>query len=396
MQYSQRDPNRDKSHGRIYRLTAKERPLLKPISQEGRSVAELLNQLKEYEPRTRYAARRELWERPKEKVLSAVRSWAEKLDSHDTNYDHHLCEALWVEQGHHAVDRQLLAKILHTKTADARASATHVLADEWNYVADPMELLRPQVRDEHPRVRLEAVRALSFVETAESAELALEVTRQPLDYWLDYTLQHTLGALEPLWKPPFERNELATDHPKAREFLQNYVGGKPQLGELRQYIKELANYRQLKPKQRDAMMKSVVKAHGKADNGRQIFERVCVACHKVGDKGAEFGPDLTHVATRLKKEEIIESIVDPNAKVDPKFVATNITTKDGEELSGLVAAEDANSVTMVLGAGVKQLIKKSNIETRQALKVSSMPDGLAEGMSPEEFLDLVEFLAVQK
>ena len=102
------------------------------------------------------------------------------------------------------------------------------------------------------------------------------------------------------------------------------------------------------------------------------------------------------MATRLKREELIESIVDPNAKLDPKFVATNITTKDGEELSGLVATEDDQNVTMVLGAGVKQVVKKTNIATRQTLNVSSMPDGLAEGFSAEEFLDLIEYLSVQK
>ena len=396
MQYSQRDPNRDKTHGRVYRLTAKDRPLLKPLAQAGQSIPEVLDQLKEYEPRTRYAARRELRQRPREKVLAAVKTWVGKLDTKDKNYDLHRCEALWVQQGHHAVDPGLLGEVLRAKTPEARAAATHLIADQWSYLPEPMSLLRPMTRDEHPRVRLEALRALSFVETPEAVDLALEVPGQPTDYWLDYTLQHTFGALEPVWRERFEKGEIAKDNRKGREYLEGFLAGRPSLGLVRQQIRDLVRYRELKPRDRQKAMKAVVSARGKADNGKPVFERMCVACHKIGSNGAEFGPDLTKVATRLKREELIESLVDPNAKLDPKFVATNITTKDGEELSGLVATEDDQSVTMILGAGVKQVVKKSNIQTRQTLNVSSMPDGLAEGLSAEEFLDLIEYLSAQK
>src|SRR5258707_3393574 len=60
MQYSQRDPNRDHKNGRIYRLVYKDKPLLTPVTQAGKSEAELLDQLREYEWRTRYAARPQL------------------------------------------------------------------------------------------------------------------------------------------------------------------------------------------------------------------------------------------------------------------------------------------------------------------------------------------------
>jgi putative heme-binding domain-containing protein len=294
------------------------------------------------------------------------------------------------------VKRALLEKVLHAKTPDARAAATHVLADEWDYVTNPMALLRPQVNDEHPRVRLEAVRALSFVGTTEAVELALAATRQPLDYWLEYTLQHTLGALESVWKDPFQRGQIAEDNPQGRDFLKAYLTGRPQLGAVQEELKKLLESPNLQPKQRQKAMSTVAAARGKADEGRQIFERICVACHKVGDKGADFGPDITHVAGRLKREDLVESIIDPNAKIDPKYLATNITTKDGDEYSGLVASEDDQTLTIVLGAGQKQVINKNTIAKRETLKVSSMPEGLASSISPQEFVDLIEFLSTQK
>src|SRR6185436_1500312 len=83
MQYSQRDPNKDHTRGRIYRLTANGRPLLKPVTQFGKSIPALLDQLKEYEPRTRYAARRELGDRPAAEVLVAIKTWVAKLNPSD-------------------------------------------------------------------------------------------------------------------------------------------------------------------------------------------------------------------------------------------------------------------------------------------------------------------------
>ncbi len=75
MQYSQRDPNRDHTRGRIYRLVYPERPLVEPVTQFGKPVPELLDQLRQYEWRTRYRARRELRDRPSDEVVTAVKTW---------------------------------------------------------------------------------------------------------------------------------------------------------------------------------------------------------------------------------------------------------------------------------------------------------------------------------
>ena len=80
MQHNARDPNRDREHGRIYRITYPERPLVKPAKVAGASVAELLENLKEPEYRTRYRTRRELRGHAPSEVLPAVKAWAAKLD----------------------------------------------------------------------------------------------------------------------------------------------------------------------------------------------------------------------------------------------------------------------------------------------------------------------------
>jgi putative heme-binding domain-containing protein len=396
MQYSQRDPLRDKTHGRIYRLIYKDKPLLRPVTQFGKSVPELLEQLKEYEPRTRYRARRELRDRPTPEVLAQVNKWVANLNPTDLEFDRLLLEALWVEQGHHAVDPALLQKVLRTKTGEARAGATRVLADEWDRIPNALELIKAQITDEFPRTRVEAIRALSFVRTAESVETMLLAADQPRDYWIDYTLQMSLGALEPIWKPELQAGKIALNNPKGLELLKESEeltkpGGAASLA-LRRYLTNTG----LREVERQDLIKEIAKAKGNADHGKAVFRRICIACHKFGNEGIEYGPAANGVGARLKREEIVESILEPNAKIDPKFITTNVETKDGGAFTGFVTSETPDTLTLLVAGGLKQEIKIPNVKKRETVKQSSMPEGLGNGMSPGEFLDLVEFLASLK
>jgi putative heme-binding domain-containing protein len=396
MQYSQRDPNRDKAHGRLYRLTAQGRPLLKPVTQHGQPVPALLDQLKEYEPRTRYRARRELRDRPVQEVAAAVKAWVPRLAAADPRFEQHRLEALFVLAGHHAVDRALLAAVLKSPVRDARALAVRVLSDEWRHLGQPLDLLRPMVADTDPRVRLEALRALSFLGTTEAAELALVAVRQPLDYWLDYTLQHTLGALEAKWKPALEKGELAKDNEAGRDYLTAMVKGQPSIAAVQEPLNRLIANDGLKEDDRAKLLAVVAKAGGRAREGRFVFERVCTSCHKVQNFGINYGPELTQVAGRLTREQLIESILYPNKDVAAEWLTTNVTTKDGEEYSGVVAAEDNDGLTLKLGGDVRQQVAKSNVAKRETLKVSNMPEGLAASLATQEFLDLIEYLGTLK
>jgi putative heme-binding domain-containing protein len=396
MQYSQRDPNRDKVHGRIYRLYAKDRPLLKPVLQAGRSTSELLDQLKEYEPRTRYRARRELRDRPTPEVLQNVSRWIASLDPKNPSLDLHLLEALYVQAGHRAVDRTLLQRVLNTPNRDARAMAVHVLSEEWDRLGRPMDLLKPRAADPDPRVRLEAVRALSFVESREAADAAVSVATLPMDYWLEYTLQHTLVALEPHWKPAHQQEDFAPGNPVGRGFAEAIAVGQPGLAVVRGQLQKLIETDALPEAERTRLLTAIGSTKGRVREGRSVFERVCTSCHKVQDIGINYGPELTKVSERLSRAKLVESILYPNLEVAPEWLTTNITTRDGQELTGVVGAEDDQSITLKLGGDQVQKVAKSNIARRDTLKVSNMPEGLAAGLAPQEFVDLIEYLASLK
>ena len=102
------------------------------------------------------------------------------------------------------------------------------------------------------------------------------------------------------------------------------------------------------------------------------------------------------LAGRMKREDIVESVLEPNALVAPQYVTTIIETKSGETYVGLVASEKPDAVTLKVAGGTTHVVKVADIKKREALKVSPMPEGLANGMSPEEFLDLIEFLSPSK
>jgi hypothetical protein len=207
MQHHIRDPNRDKTHGRIYRITYEGRPLLKPVAIAGQPIAALLDALKEPEDNVRTRAKIELGKHDSTQVIAAVKKWVATLDQTDKAYEHHMTEALWVHQWHNVVNEELLKRMLRSPDYHARAAATRVLCYWRDRVRDPLALLKVQVKDEHPRVRLEAVRACSFFTSSQAAEVALEVLDKEAnpekpDYYIKYCLDETMKALDKYTKQP--------------------------------------------------------------------------------------------------------------------------------------------------------------------------------------------------
>jgi glucose/arabinose dehydrogenase len=197
MQHNLRDTSRDHLHGRIYRVTYPGRPLLTPPKIAGEPIDRLLDLLKEPEDRVRYRAKIELSGRDTKEVMSALQAWMDRLDPKDASYEHHMMEALWVCQWHNRVDEKLLIRMLRSKEPWARAAATRVLCYWRDRVANPLALLKVQANDEHPAVRLEAVRAASFFQTSDAAAVALESLNHPQDRFLEYTLDQAMKTLKP-------------------------------------------------------------------------------------------------------------------------------------------------------------------------------------------------------
>ncbi|MBW3538914.1 MAG: HEAT repeat domain-containing protein [Planctomycetes bacterium] len=223
MQHNLRDPSRDAEHGRVYRVIVPERRFSNPPTIAGEPVSKLLDVLKQPEDRVRYRARIELSARDTQEVVDAANRWVAALAKHDPHYEHHVLEALWLFQSHNVVDEDLLKRVLASRDHRARAAATRVLCDWRDRVAYALEMIKKLAADEHPLVRLEAVRAASFFEEPEAVEIPLISAEHPTDEYLDYTRGETMATLEPYWKKALsEGREIAfTSDAGARFLLKN-------------------------------------------------------------------------------------------------------------------------------------------------------------------------------
>jgi mono/diheme cytochrome c family protein len=184
MQHNARDPLRDHAHGRIYRITYPTRPLVKPVKVAGASITELLDNLKEPEYRTRYRTKRELRGRNAAEVLPQLKTWVTKLDKNDPKYEHHLLEALWVTWGLNKVDQGLLKQVLQAKDYRARAAAVRVVRYTGHQVPEQADLLMQAAKDDHGRVRLEALVAASWLDKEKGLPIVTEAGKKPMDEWM--------------------------------------------------------------------------------------------------------------------------------------------------------------------------------------------------------------------
>jgi putative heme-binding domain-containing protein len=126
MQHNIRDPNRDHTHGRIFRLTATGRPLQKPVAIAGQPIEALLENLEHPVDGVRHRTRVELSGRPTEDVIAATKAWMKDFDPDDETEAHHLLEALWLHQQHGVRDEPLLKKLLASKVPHAAMAAATV------------------------------------------------------------------------------------------------------------------------------------------------------------------------------------------------------------------------------------------------------------------------------
>ncbi|WP_157488270.1 PVC-type heme-binding CxxCH protein [Dyadobacter crusticola] len=194
-----RDPARDKSHGRVWRVSYRNRPLSKVTDLTRMQIPELLESLKAPEDRLRYRTRIQLRSKEENELLPELKKWVNALDKQDTDYEHHLLEALWLYQDFDVVEEDLLKTLLHAKDPRARTAATKVLRFWHARVPGAVNLLRERINDESARVRLEAIVAASFFENEEGMSAAFDILRHPTDYYLDYAISETFRHLKPVW-----------------------------------------------------------------------------------------------------------------------------------------------------------------------------------------------------
>ncbi|MBM4013994.1 MAG: hypothetical protein FJ293_03390, partial [Planctomycetes bacterium] len=209
MQHHLRDPNRDREHGRVYRVTAPGRPLLTPPKIAGEPVAKLVERLKDPEYRVRYRARIELSARPEREVVAAARKLAAGVDRRAPDGGRTLLETLWLTQRCGQVDAALLGELLTFADPRVRAAAVRVIRHSWRQIEGAARQVAAAARDDHPRVRLEALIAASWIGGPEAAHAAFATLRLPQDKFLRYAFEETMRTLDADWRAALAAGQLA-------------------------------------------------------------------------------------------------------------------------------------------------------------------------------------------
>jgi quinoprotein glucose dehydrogenase len=137
---------------------------------------------------------------------------------------------------------------------------------------------------------------------------------------------------------------------------------------------------------------------GDPERGSRVFfshqTAQCIRCHSYDDMGGTAGPRLNGVATRLKREQLLEALVTPSARLAPGFATVSLELKDGKKVSGILQGEKAGDITVKVGNKPDTVIHKDQIVKRTNAMSSMPPMGLL--LTKREIRDVVSFLATLK
>lgn len=193
-------PIRDKTHGRIWKLTKKGRPLLQPEQFHGNTFGNLLKLLKSPEQFTRLQANRAYVEQngPPELVVD----WVKGLSRSERNFNRHRLEGLWLLTALNYYDEGLLLASINSSDHRERAAAVRILL-HWEKQQEQQDLLERLINDPHPQVRLETIHTLREMGGLAAVETAMDVLNHPMDQNLEFALDVTIRELRDAWLPKF-------------------------------------------------------------------------------------------------------------------------------------------------------------------------------------------------
>ncbi len=132
-------------------------------------------------------------------------------------------------------------------------------------------------------------------------------------------------------------------------------------------------------------------AGAKWNEGKTIFKNLCALCHTMRGEGGRVGPELTNLIYR-DYDSVLRDIADPNAAINPEHVAYTVTKKDGSEITAVLIAENASSVSLAQIGGQLIEVPRAEIREMKQLAISLMPPGLDKALNAEQLRDLMSYL----
>ncbi len=203
----------------------------------------------------------------------------------------------------------------------------------------------------------------------------------------------------------YKRDTVTNYHPNADHFTAQLPGNTSQLVLWLDGAKDTTQFHlrfrsKSSKAEHERLSKFALMRQGDIIRGSQVFAAAeksqCIKCHQVGDTKGRIGPDLTGIGDRFSRIHLIESILEPSRTVAPSYETMNIVLSNGRLMSGVKIKDDVKTLTIGDNRGQVHSINKADIEEIRIQPRSTMPDGLEERLTDQEFIDLLEYLLSQK
>ena len=142
----------------------------------------------------------------------------------------------------------------------------------------------------------------------------------------------------------------------------------------------------------------LVKRQGDASRGKTVFAGVgtCSKCHKVAGEGKDVGPDLSEIGSKLSKDALYVSILDPSAGINFNYETHTLLLADGTVLNGIIVSQTDEEVTLKTAEAIVRKIARDEIEDMKKQPISLMPSELQKSLTAENLVDVVEYLTTLK
>jgi putative heme-binding domain-containing protein len=145
--------------------------------------------------------------------------------------------------------------------------------------------------------------------------------------------------------------------------------------------------------------RTILALRGNAGRGETLFWSMalnCGSCHQIGGRGTAVGPDLSAIGNLRGRDDLLQSILEPSRRIEPKYAAYVAQTADGRSHTGLLVRRDASTVVLRDAQNKEIVLAARAVETLQPSRLSLMPDGQLAGLTAQQAADLLEYLASRK
>ena len=134
---------------------------------------------------------------------------------------------------------------------------------------------------------------------------------------------------------------------------------------------------------------------GDPHQGQTVFRNLCAQCHTIYGEGGKVGPDITSDG-RASFEQLLSNVFDPSLVIGPAYQVTTVVTKDGRNLTGLIAEDNEQRIVIRMPGEGEETVSRNRVKYTRVSKLSMMPEGLEAALDKKDLADLFAFLALDK